>query len=78
MTDTRTERVVVDAAAMGGKPAVRGTRIPMGLDLNRLAKDLDLRALIVAYPRLTPQDARVASLMPTLDILRIGCRGYPR
>jgi len=31
---------------------VRGTRIPMGLVLKRLAQAVDLKALIAAYPRL--------------------------
>ncbi|MCL5997226.1 MAG: DUF433 domain-containing protein [Chloroflexi bacterium] len=53
------ERIVVDPAMMSGKPVVRGTRIPVDLVLKRLAQDLDVNALFVAYPRLTKGDVQV-------------------
>lgn len=38
---------------------VKGTRIPVGLVLGRLAHDLDLDTLFGAYPRLTREDVQV-------------------
>ena len=52
------ERIIVDPTILGGKPVVKGTRIPAELVLKRLAQDLDLKALLEAYPRLTPDDVR--------------------
>ena len=52
------ERIVVDPDIMAGKPVVRGTRIPVDLVLKRLAQDLDINALLMAYPRLTKEDVQ--------------------
>jgi len=35
------DRIVVDPEILGGKPVVRGTRIPVELVLKRLAHDLN-------------------------------------
>jgi uncharacterized protein (DUF433 family) len=37
---------------------MRGTRMPVDLVLKRLAQDLDLKALLTAYPRLTKEDVQ--------------------
>jgi uncharacterized protein (DUF433 family) len=52
------DRIAVDREILAGKPVVRGTRIPVELVLKRLAHDLDVNTLLVAYPRLTPDDVR--------------------
>lgn len=52
------ERIIVDPEILVGKPVVRGTRIPVELVLKRLAQDLDIEALLHAYPRLTPDDVK--------------------
>lgn len=52
------ERIVVDPEILGGKPVVRGTRIPVELVLKRLARDLDTATLFEAYPRLTEDDVK--------------------
>ncbi|MEQ1824263.1 MAG: DUF433 domain-containing protein, partial [Fimbriimonadaceae bacterium] len=49
-------RIVVDPAILGGKPTVRGTRIPVELVLKRLSQDRDVDSLFVSYPRLTKED----------------------
>jgi uncharacterized protein (DUF433 family) len=54
----RQERIVVDPSILGGKPVVRGTRIPVELVLKRLAQDLDAHTLFEAYPRLTEDDVK--------------------
>lgn len=43
---------------MTGKPVIKGTRIPVDLILKRLSQDLDIQALLKAYPRLTEEDIR--------------------
>lgn len=55
---THQERIIVDPEILGGKPVVRGTRIPVGLVLKRLAHDLDTTTLFEAYPRLTEDDVK--------------------
>jgi uncharacterized protein (DUF433 family) len=51
-------RIVVDPDIMAGKPVIKGTRIPVELVLKRLAQDLDVQALLTAYPRLTLEDVK--------------------
>jgi uncharacterized protein (DUF433 family) len=43
---------------MVGKPVVKGTRIPNEIVLERLAEDLDTKALFADYPRLTEEDVK--------------------
>ncbi len=50
------ERIVIDPEILSGKPTVKGTRIPVELVLERLAKDIDTKTLFEDYPRLTMQD----------------------
>ena len=52
------ERIVVNPEIMVGKPVVRGTRIPVAIVLEHLAANLDLDALYLDYPSLTPEDVR--------------------
>jgi len=51
-------RVITDAKVLGGKPVVRGTRIPVELVLAHLAENPHLDDLFAAYPRLTRADAK--------------------
>lgn len=52
------DRIIVDPEILVGKPVIKGTRIPVELVLKRLAKDLNLQTLFVAYPRLTEEDVK--------------------
>ena len=52
------ERITADPAILGGKPAVRGTRLAVELVLDRLAAEPDVAALLRNYPRLTLDDVR--------------------
>jgi uncharacterized protein (DUF433 family) len=52
------ERIVVDPAILAGKPVVKGTRVPVELVLKHLAEELDVDAVIAAFPRLTQEDVR--------------------
>jgi uncharacterized protein (DUF433 family) len=51
-------RIVRDPGILGGKPVVRGTRIPVELVLAKLAANPDLAELFADYPRLSLEDVR--------------------
>src|SRR5712692_1636025 len=52
------DRIVRIPGIVGGKPVVKGTRIPVRLVLEFLAQDLDTKTLFDAYPRLTEEDVK--------------------
>lgn len=52
------ERIVRIPGVVGGKPVIKGTRIPVDLILERLTDDLDLRTLFADYPELTEEDIK--------------------
>jgi uncharacterized protein (DUF433 family) len=54
------ERVEINPKIMGGKPVIRGTRIPIELILRKLGAGLTLEAILAAHPRLTPGDIQAA------------------
>jgi uncharacterized protein (DUF433 family) len=57
---TMTDRVEIDPGVMQGKPAIRGTRIPVELLLRKLAEGATTEDLLDAYPRLVADDIRAA------------------
>jgi uncharacterized protein (DUF433 family) len=67
------ERITADPAILGGKPAVRGTRLAVELVLDRLAAEPDVAALLRNYPRLTLDDVRAC-----LAFARDALAGAPR
>ena len=63
---------------LGGKPVIKGTRIPVDLILERLTIDLDLKTLFEDYPELTEADIKACiafakelvddeELLPTIE-----------
>ena len=52
------ERIVQIPGMLGGKPVIKGTRIPVDLILERLTIDLDLKTLFEDYPELTEADIK--------------------
>ncbi len=54
------ERIEMNPDIMGGKPVVRGTRVPVELILRKLGAGMPPEAIIVDHPRLTPDDIRAA------------------
>ena len=52
-----------------GKPAIKGTRIPVELVLDELAGGMTIDEVIEAYPRLT-RDAIYAALAFAADTIR--------
>jgi uncharacterized protein (DUF433 family) len=45
---------------MGGKPVIRGTRVPVEMILRKLGAGMTPAAIIADHPRLTPEDIRTA------------------
>ena len=56
--ENTTERIVRIPGVLGGKPVIKGTRIPVDMILERLTFDLDLKTLFEDYPELTETDIK--------------------
>lgn len=54
------ERIYIEPEICGGKPCIKGTRIPVFVILDLLAADLSTEEIIKAYPDLTIDDVRAA------------------
>jgi uncharacterized protein (DUF433 family) len=54
------ERIEIDPRVCGGKPVIRGTRIPVSVLVDQLAEDQNWDALLQGYPELTEDDIRAA------------------
>jgi uncharacterized protein (DUF433 family) len=54
------ERIEIDPEIMGGKPVIKGTRVPVEIILRKLGAGMTLEAVIRDHPRLTPDDIRAA------------------
>jgi uncharacterized protein (DUF433 family) len=57
-----TDRIVVDPGTLGGKPVIRGTRVPVSLILNLFAHGYDTDRILRAYPILSAEDVKAALL----------------
>jgi uncharacterized protein (DUF433 family) len=53
-------RIEVNAEIMGGKPVIRGTRIPVELILRKLGAGMSTDAVLADHPKLTLGDIRAA------------------
>ena len=65
MTHTRIE---MTPEIMGGKPVIRGTRIPVELVLRKLGAGMTSDEIMADHPRLTADDIRAAQAF-TADYL---------
>ena len=59
----RHERIEMNPDIMGGKPVIRGTRIPVELLLRKLGAGVSPDAILADYPRLTLEDIRAAQAL---------------
>jgi len=50
------ERIEMNPDIMGGKPVVRGTRIPVELILRKLGAGMSHESILADHPRLTHDD----------------------
>jgi len=63
------KRIVVDPRIMGGKPVIRGTRIPVYLILELIASDWTIDRILKEYPHLTREDIQ-AAIMYAAKVLK--------
>ena len=61
-------RIEINPSVMQGKPVIRDTRIPVALQLRKLAEGATVEELLDAYPRLTKDDVR-ACLNYAADVI---------
>ena len=54
------ERIEINPEIMGGKPVIRGTRIPVEAILRKLGAGMAPAEIIADHPRLTSEDIRAA------------------
>jgi len=54
------ERIEVDVGKLGGKPVIKGTRIPVYLILEMLANGMSIEDILREYPELSEEDIREA------------------
>jgi len=55
-------RIEMNAEIMGGKPVIRGTRIPVELVLRKLGAGMTAEEILTDHPGLTDEDIRVVQL----------------
>jgi uncharacterized protein (DUF433 family) len=58
--DEMHERIEMNPEVMGGKPVIKGTRVPVETVLRKLGAGMAADAIIGDHPRLTPDDIRAA------------------
>ena len=63
----RHERIEINPEIMGGKPVIRGTRIPVDLILRKLGAGETPDAIVADYPRLGLEDIRAALAYAATD-----------
>ncbi|MGQ4892968.1 MAG: DUF433 domain-containing protein [Candidatus Njordarchaeia archaeon] len=56
------ERIEIDPKKLGGKPVIRGTRIPVTLILELLAAGMSVNEIMKEYPNLSEEDIKAAIL----------------
>ena len=54
------ERIEINPDVMGGKPVIRGTRIPVETILRKLGAGMPVDAILADHPRLTQDDVLAA------------------
>jgi len=54
------ERIEINREIMGGRPVIRGTRVPVELVLRKLGAGMSAKAILADHPRLTLEDIRAA------------------
>jgi len=54
------ERIEVNPKILGGKPVIKGTRIPVYLILELLSAGYSFKRIVKAYPSLSEEDVKAA------------------
>ena len=53
-------RVDMNPRVLGGKPVIRGTRVPVEIIVRKLAEGASVAEILGDFPRLTEEDVRAA------------------
>ena len=53
-------KMVIDEKILGGKPVIRGTRIPVYLIVELVADGLNIKDVLKEYPELSEEDIKAA------------------
>lgn len=64
------DKIEVNPEILAGKPIIKGTRVPVTLVLNLLARGYTPARIIKAYPNLTPADIKAAVAYSTARLNR--------
>ena len=54
------ERIVIDEKILGGKPVIKGTRIPVYLIVEMVANGLSIKEILKECPELSEEDVKAA------------------
>jgi len=54
------DRIEIDPRVCGGKPVIKGTRIPVAVLVDQLAEGESWNKLLIGYPELASEDIRAA------------------
>ena len=54
------ERIVIDEKILGGKPVIKGTRIPVYVIIEMIANGLSINDVLKEYPELSEEDVKAA------------------
>ena len=54
------DRIETNPEIMGGKPVIRGTRVPVEMILRKLGAGMTVEEILADHPRLVAQDIRAA------------------
>jgi len=65
-----TGHIEVNPRILGGKPVIRGTRIPVYLILELLSAGYDFKRILRAYPTLKEEDVKAAVEYATMIFAR--------
>lgn len=57
---TRRERIEINPKILAGKPVIKGTRIPVAIILNLLARGYTIERIARAYPNIKKADVLAA------------------
>ena len=63
------ERIVRNPKILGGKPVIKGTRIPVNLILERLSEGVSCEELLKMYPTLKKEDI-MAAIAYSADVIK--------
>ncbi len=55
------DRIEVRPGVLGGKPVIKGTRVPVYLIVELLAGGMSPKEIVKEYPELTEEDVRAAA-----------------